>query len=194
MRQHSVVNPSWRAFRIRLRVWTSSKNLSWAEFGTNWTALPALSVIQYRFDSRQRGSRNWSRLTRIVELAAMARDPCHEPGDRAVGREVHVGVGRRLLPARPGLEPKDRRRDRLRAVAGRLPEQAFCDLGVRLDLAAVELVAIMALKCRLADADDLADLVLRHPIGGKRLDLLAVGLGRLVGRAPGSLRHGAQAA
>jgi hypothetical protein len=30
--------------------------------------------------------------------------------------------------------------------------------------------------------------------GGERLDLLAVGLGRLERRAPGSLRHGAQAA
>src|SRR5829696_4300466 len=121
-------------------------NFSCAEFGTNWTALPALLVIQYRFDSRQRGSRNWSRLTRVVELAAMARDPCHEPGDRAVGREVHVGVGRRLLPARPGLEPEDRRGDGLGAVTGCLAEQALGDLGVRLDLAAVELVAVMALE------------------------------------------------
>src|SRR5215210_4641219 len=168
MRQHSVVNPSWRAFRIRLRVWTSSMNLSWAEFGMNCTALPALSVIQYRFDSRQRGSRNWSRLSRIVELAAMARDPCHEPGDRAVGGQVHVGVGRRLLPARPGLEPEDRGGDGLRAVAGRLPEQALGDLCVRLDLAAVELVTVMALKRRLADADHLADLLLRYTIGGER--------------------------
>src|SRR5215208_4102561 len=136
-------------------------NLSWAEFGTNWTARPALSVIQYRFDSRQRGSRNWSRLSRIVELAAMARDPCHEPGNRAVRRQVHVGVGRRLLPARPGLEPEDRRRDRLRTIAARLPEQALGDLGVRLDLAAVELLSVVALKRRLADADHLADLILR---------------------------------
>src|SRR5215210_8773651 len=142
MRQHSVVNPSWRAFRIRLRVWTSSMNLSWAEFGMNCTALPALSVIQYRFDSRQRGSRNCSRLTRIVELAAIARDPCHEPGDRAVGREVHVGVGRGLLPARPGLEPEDRRGHRLGAIAGRLPVQALGDLRIRLDLSPVELFAV----------------------------------------------------
>src|SRR5215212_2891900 len=141
-------------------------NLSWAEFGTNWTALPALSVIQYRFDSRQRGSRNWSRLTRIVELAAMARDPCPQPGDRAAGREVHVGVGRRLLPARPGLEPEDRRGHRLGALAGRLPEQALGDLGVRLHLAAIEFLAVVALERGLADADDLADLFLRHPIGG----------------------------
>src|SRR5215207_6924171 len=118
--------------------WRSSRNWSWAGFGSNLTSRPVSSVIQYRFESRQRGSRNCSRLSRIVELAAMARDPRHQPGDRAVGGEVHVGVGGGLLPARPGLEPEDRRGHRLRAVAGGLPVQALGDLGVRLDLAPVE--------------------------------------------------------
>jgi len=58
-----------------------------------------------------------------------------------------------------------------------------------------ELFAIVALERRLADADYRADLLLRHAVGGKRLDLLAGRLGRLVGRASAlRLRHGAQAA
>src|SRR3954469_22849502 len=119
---------------MRLREWTLSRNRSCAEFGTNRTAWPALSVINYRLNSRKRGSRNWSCLISIVDLADIACDRGDQAGDRAVGADGHVGVRRGLLPARAGLEPEDGGGDGLRTVPGRLPEQALGHLGVRFDL------------------------------------------------------------
>src|SRR4051794_5913968 len=176
MRQHSVVNPSCRALRMRLSEWTSSRNLSCAVFGTKGTARPALSVIQYRFDSRQRGSRNWSRLTPIVDFAAIRCDPGHQAGDADIGAQLHVGVGRGLLPIGSGLEPEDRRGDGLAAIPRGLAEEALGDPGVRLEGCAVEFLAVVLLERRLAHPDHFADLVLGHPIGGKRSHLLAGGL------------------
>ena len=91
-----------------------------------------------------------------------------------LGRQAVPDLGlldHRLLPAGACLHPEDRGDDRLAAVTGRLPEEVCRDLGVGLDVAVVEFVAVVLAEGLGVDADDAGDVGLGDAEAGKRLDL-----------------------
>lgn len=76
----------------------------------------------------------------------------------------------------------------MRPVAGCLLEQGLGDLGVGLDLAEIQLAAVMFAQGLFVDLEEIGDVGLLDPVGRHCLDGLAGLLGRAMRRAPALVR------